>query len=250
MTAVEREAVLAAVRALTWAARYQEARALLPDAGGFALARAELSVHEAYQHGRRVPDDILDTAEAEADDPETRWDAAFLRLRRDYSVHLFDPSPDGRDPDGVVALRRRAEALHDGAPDRRRAGWAAFYRAVILDNLLDERGESPPLLGEALAAGEATGDDYLCFEALRHLGDHAREDGDPAMAREHWERSATHAARAGGVAQVLAQQVLLAQLALDRGETVAAALLAGEVARWAGAIGSTRLADHARGLAR
>jgi hypothetical protein len=79
--------------------------------------------------------------------------------------------------------------------------------------------------------------------ARRCSGRH--DEGDAAHARDCWERSATHAARAGLVPGVLAQQPLLAQLARERGDEAGATAIAEEVRRWAAAIGATRLCDQA-----
>lgn len=253
---VARSAILSAVRALARAARFDEARALLPDLPGYAVARAELVHAEAYLAGKVPPQEVVDAARAEAATPEDRWDADFLGLRRRYAMQLFDAatelgSPEGRDLDEVRALRELAEQLHAAAPDRGRAGFAAFYSAVILTNLLGEQRAGREWLEEALSAGQEGRDDYVCFEALRHLGDHALEvERDQETARQQWELSASYAARAGGVPQVLAQQVLLAELAARRGDGSAAGLLAGEVARWAEVIGAARTAAHAHTLAR
>jgi hypothetical protein len=52
-----------------------------------------------------------------------------------------------------------------------------------------------------------------------------------------WERSAELWARAGNMAGVLAQQLLLAQLAIREGSPSAGTAIAQEVSRWAGAVG-------------
>lgn len=254
---IESDVLFAAVRALTRAARYDEARALLGSHSGpaFALARAEVGLALAY-HGRS-PDGILATLVATAReetraDPVLSWDADFLALRHAYTVEIFDPartlgSPEGRDPAAIAILLRDAAAIHAAAPDTGRRGWAAFYLGLVHGNVHGEFDTGKPFWDEALACARSAGDEYLCFEALRHLGDYALEGaGDPGSARSQWEESAAHAAQVGGVPQVLAQQVLLARLALDRGEAQGARLLAAEVARWAEAIGAVRTAGHAR----
>lgn len=255
------DVVIRSVRALARAARFDEARAL---AGGgddprlaVVLADVELGARYVTGTGGGVSA-ALDAAVSAVSsggvgDEGSAWDVEFLLLRDSYARELFAPgtelaSPEGRDPAHVDALRDRATGLRDGAPDDRRRGWAEFYLGTIHDNLYGAREVAPPHLRAALDAAEATGDDYLSFEALRHLGDHARDDGDTATAREMWERSAWHAARAGGVTQVLAQLLLLALLARDRGDEAGAALLAEEAARWAQAIGAGRLADEARAM--
>jgi tetratricopeptide (TPR) repeat protein len=147
------------------------------------------------------------------------------------------------DPAGHARLGERAVAVRDSAPDDVSRGWAEFYLGLIADNVTGRRAAAPAHYQRALAVAEQ--DDLLMFEALRHLGDHDRDDGDVALARERWERSTWHAARAGSVTGTLAQQLLLAVLARDRGDAAGAALLAGEVHRWADAVGASRLGAHA-----
>src|SRR5690606_7713476 len=129
------------------------------------------------------------------------WAVEFLRVRESYARELFAQGTElaslaGRELGDVDALRERMLGVRDGAPDLRRQGWAEFYLGVIHDNLYGARDVAPSHLHAALEAARTTGDDYLAFEALRHLGDHARDDGDAATAREMWESSAWHAARA------------------------------------------------------
>jgi len=261
-TSLPAAAVTAAARALIRASRFEEAESLLaPTSGspdpGLALARGELAVTRAYQFGLRPDLDPVREARPlidAADDDLARWDLALLEVRLDFIRELFEPGtriadPSGRDPVRMKALRRDAEILRESAPDAGRRGWASFYLGVILDNVYGERDGAPALFAEALADAVASGDDHLAFEALRHLGDHDHDDGDSGRARERWERSTEHAARAGGVTATLSQQLLLAQLARERGEETAALLLATEVARWAGATGATRLRDQAQAFA-
>lgn len=161
------------------------------------------------------------------------WDLAFLRLRHDYLSALREP-----DSPVVTDLRTRCGRLASEADSAVRVGWARLYLGLIADNLAGERDVAPGHYHAALEAG-------LTWEALRHLGDHDRDGGDPESAARRWEQSAESAAREGRVPGTLAQQLLLAVLARDNGDASGAARLAGEVARWAGALGMTRLADQA-----
>ena len=133
-------------------------------------------------------------------------------------------------------LSRRAGDLAESAPEPRSAGWAHMYHGLILDNLTGDRQAAPAHYAVALEAG----DDQLTWEALRHLGDHDRDDGDLGRARERWERATSLAAANGRVGGTLAQQMLLAVLARDTGDEAGAVALAREVSRWTRAIGAVR----------
>jgi len=273
----------AAARALTLAGRFTEATTLLDaagasdpaavsataiptgsvDAGGagrtsgipeLAVLRAEAAVSADYRFGTATAEDALATAEkivAGTGDAEAEWDLAFLQVRHRYFGELFDPaarfgSTEGRDPERITRLRHDAAALGASAPDGLHRGWAEFYLGLIADNVYGERDVAPAHYRTALTASESAGDDLLQFETLRHLGDHDHDDGDTDLARDRWERSAAHAARAGSVHGTLAQQLLLAVLARDRGDEPAAVALATEISRWAAATGATRLHSQAQ----
>ena len=186
-------------------------------------------------------------AEAEA---ALRRRLARLRLQYDYEIALTEPDgtprfgPEGRDPAHLAALARRAEELAAAAaandanePDVAGSGWAAFYRGLIADNLIGDRDDAPRWFARALGAAKRASDDYLAGEALRHLGDHEMEAGDLAAARASWERSAELWAGIGNVTGVLAQQLLLADLAFGEGNLAGGTAIAAEVSRWAGAAG-------------
>jgi hypothetical protein len=245
--------IVTAATALTWAARWDIARRLLecaqsadagdPAARRLVLAAAQAAVHHDFRTaGPRWAPDAIAAAEAVAD-PQDRWQLDFLEVEHDYGRELIGEDgdarfgPDGHDPARLAALARRAEALVPAAPDVASAGWAAFYRGLISDNLIGDRDRAPRWLAQALEAAEQSGDDYLAGEALRHLGDHDEEAGDLEQARLRWERSAELWARAGNMAGVLAQQLLLAQLAISEGKAAAGCAIAQEVSRWAGAVG-------------
>ena len=251
-TTVDTAALLAAAEGLSRAARYDLAAALLDSADpAVAVARAEVAVAADWAVGADTASPYVEAAEhalSAGADPVLRWDLDFIRLRQDYGSQLVDWNfgPAGRDPETMAALRAQGEQVHASAPDQRRRGWAAFYVGLIADNIYGEREVAPKHYAEALAAHEATGDDLLGFEALRHLGDHAHDDGDAALAREQWGRSAELAARAGAVRSTLAQQILIAVLARDAGDEAGAKALATEIARWTGAAGMPR--QHAQAL--
>ncbi|WP_170126022.1 hypothetical protein [Nocardioides speluncae] len=258
---VSRQSLVDAARALLRAARFADALALLDGAASdhpeVALARAEVALTSGYLGGSADVDAELAAAEAAVagcDDPGVTWDAEFLRLRQRYTREIFDAhtvlgSAEGRDPARIGALRRTAEGLRDRAPDVRRRGWAEFYLGTIADNVYGDRAAGPAHLTAALAVGKEAADDLLCFEALRHLGDHAHDEGDAVLALDQWQRSTEYAARAGSITGTLAQQILLAQLARERGDEHGARLLAAEVARWAGAVGADRTRAHAEAFA-
>jgi hypothetical protein len=247
------EEIIAAATALTWAARYNVARRLLDSAVSavdddaaarhLALTAAATAVHHDFRTvGPRWAPEAIAAAEA-VTDTQDRWRLDFLELQHDYGSELIGPDgspaagPEGRDPARAAALARRAETLAASAPDVADAGWAAFYRGMIDDNLTGDREGAPRWLARALDAAEQTGDDYLAGEALRHLGDHDEEAGELARARARWERSTELWARIGNMTGVLAQQLLLAQLAIREGRPAAGTAIAREVSRWAGALG-------------
>jgi len=245
--------IIAAATALSWAARWDIARRLLASvpatglddaaARRLALAGATTAVHHDFRTaGPRWAPAAIAAAEAVAD-PDRRWDLDLLELQHDYGTELIRPDgqpafgPDGHDPARLAELARRAEALMRSAPDAAGAGWAAFYRGLIADNLIGDRDSAPAWFTQALEAAGQADDDYLAGEALRHLGDHDEEAGDLERARARWERSAQLWAGIGNMTGVLAQQLLLAQLAVTEGRAPAGLAIAGEVSRWAGALG-------------
>ena len=258
------DAIIAAATALTWTARYDVARRLLDSsvsaadgdaaARQLALAAAATAVHHDFRTvgPRWAPGAIADAKAVTG--TQDRWRLDFLELQHDYGRELIGPdgSPaagrESRDPARAAALARRAEALAASASDVAAAGWAAFYRGLIDDNLTGDRDGAPRWLAQALDAAEQAGDDYLAGEALRHLGDHDEEAGELAQARARWERSTELWARIGNMTGVLAQQLLLAQLAIREGRPVAGTAIAQEVSRWAGAIGLVLYQKHADAL--
>jgi len=245
--------IIAAATALSWAARWDIARRLLASvpatglddaaARRLALAGATTAVHHDFRTaGPRWAPAAIAATEAIAD-PDHRWDLDLLELQHEYGTELIRPDgqpvfgPDGHDPARLAALADRAETLVRSAPDVAGAGWAAFYRGLIADNLIGDRRGAPAWFTQALEAADRAEDDHLAGEALRHLGDHDDEAGDLERARARWERSAELWARAGNMTGVLAQQLLLAQLAVTEGRAPAGLAIAGEVSRWAGALG-------------
>jgi tetratricopeptide (TPR) repeat protein len=251
-TPVAVDEIIAAATALSWAARWDIARRLLAAVQGIglddaparrlALAAATTAVHHDFRTtGERWAPTAIAAAEAIAD-PGRRWNLDLLELQHDYGSELIRPDgqpafgPDGHDPARLAVLAHRAEELMRSAPDVAGAGWAAFYRGLIADNLIGDRDGAPAWFTQALEAARSQ-DDYLAGEALRHLGDHDEEAGDLERARARWERSAELWARIGNMTGVLAQQLLLAQLAVAEGAVPAGMAIASEVARWAGALG-------------
>ena len=229
--------ILAAALELARAGRWERALRLLDAAGAddprVARTAAEVALESDWFAGTALTAGRLATADRVG---EPSWDLDFLHLRHDYLMRLRS-----RDPQAPTVLVDRASALADRAPDDGRHGWARMYAGLILDNLVGDRAAAPAHYRVALAAG----DDLLSWEALRHLGDHDRDNGDAGSARERWERATALGARAGLVCGTLSQQMLLAVLARDAGDEPGAVRLATEIRRWAGAIGAVRLRDQA-----
>jgi tetratricopeptide (TPR) repeat protein len=256
--------LIAAATALGWAARWDVARRLLASAQTtglddaaarrLALAGAATAVHHDFRTaGPRWAPAAIAAADAVAE-PGRRWNLDLLELQHEYGTELISPDgqarfgPDGHDPARLAALAHRAEALMRSAPDLASAGWAAFYRGLIADNLIGDRAGAPAWFTQALDAAGQAEDDYLAGEALRHLGDHDEETGDLERARARWERSAELWARIGNMTGVLAQQLLLAQLAVTEGRAPAGMAIAREVSRWAGALGLVQYQKQADAL--
>ncbi|MFF7133328.1 hypothetical protein ACFZBZ_13340 [Streptomyces sp. NPDC008196] len=258
-TTVDLDELLAAARALSLAGRWDRAVRLLDattcdssvDRARLALAAAEVALQSDWFGGTDLTGARAEHAEKLSSGAD--HDLAFVRLRHDYfrllrSEGAFRPGPDGKDPEALAGLRRRAHDLHEDAPDEVRRGWAAMYLGLIADNLFAERTVAPAHYEAALRAGERGGDDLLVREALRHLGDHDHDAGDHDRALERWERATALGARAGMVPGVLTQQLLLAVLARDSGDAAGAAVLAREIARWADAIGADPVRAQATGF--
>jgi tetratricopeptide (TPR) repeat protein len=171
------------------------------------------------------------------------YELEFTRLRHDYAEALFGPGsvprfgPDGRDAAVIDDLGARAERLRAAAPDRARGAAATFYAGLIADNLRGDGAAARTAFAAALSAAEQAGDDLTVSEALRHLGYHHGEAGDTEQARQMWERSAELREGAGAVPFALSQQLLLAGLARDTGNPDQARAVAGQVRRWARALG-------------
>jgi hypothetical protein len=255
-------ALLTAITALENAARYDDALALVDatqvaddrDRLTLLMARASVVGRRDYTRGARSSGDHpLEAAQELAarigTGPTVAWDLAMQHLRRQYAGQLVDGiGPGGRDWEVVDAMAAEATRLRDSAPDDGRRGWACMCLGWFADNLRGDRLEAPGHYTEALAAGRAADDALLLFEAQRHLGDHAHDDGDHAGALAAWQQSAAAAARGGHVLGVLAQQVLLAVLARDAGDEPGARALAAETLRWAEQLGATRLAGQVGGF--
>jgi hypothetical protein len=273
MAEIDVRPLTAAARALMLAGRWAQAAGLLEDvteAGPadqavLAVAQAEVATDSDFWCRTDLGSSALERACAAVGgaavagaphDPSLDFDLELLRLKHDYAVVLFGPDggaprfgPQGREAGLIDGLASRAAALRASAPDQERAAAAMFYAGLIEDNLRGDGEAARSAFGCALAAAEEAGDDLTVSEALRHLGYHASEAGDPGQARTMWERSAEQRQRAGAVPYVLSQQLLLAGLARDTGDPDAARTMAIEVGRWAHALGITLLESQAAQIA-
>ncbi|MFG2040342.1 hypothetical protein [Dactylosporangium sp. NPDC048998] len=199
-----------------------------------ALATAEIAVDSGWFTGVGDAAARLSKVDEFGLDPAGRWDLDFAWLRYEYRESFGRPDRN---------VRRRAQLLAETAPDPLRLGWAHMYLGLVADNLFDER-EAAPAHYE-IALHNSAGDDLLRREAQRHLGDHDHDRGDHDAALSRWRDATEAGARAGAVPGTLSQQMLLAVLARDAGDEAGATALAGEVARWATAIGAARTAAQA-----
>jgi tetratricopeptide (TPR) repeat protein len=255
MAEIPAQPLAAAARDLMLAGRWDQATALLSCGSGandaeravLAVAEAEVAVDHDFWCRTDRGSSILARASAAVagapQDPVLAYDLEFLRLRHDYAAELFGPDgvprfgPDGRETAVIDALAARAEGLRAAAPDGARGAAATFYAGLIADNLRGDGAAARTAFAAALSLAEEAGDDLVVSEALRHLGYHHGEAGDTEQARQMWERSAELRQRAGAVPYALSQQLLLAGLARDTGDPDQARAVAGQVRRWARALG-------------
>jgi hypothetical protein len=243
----------AAIRLLdTTTAGDPAARLLLALTAADVADRAGHSTNTAESAARFA--ELEEALAAYPPDSVTAWDIDWLRVRRAYSQSIRHPDgsyrfgPAGRDPGEMTSLVDDATRLRDEAPDDVRRGWASMCLGWTSDNVLADRDAAPAHYRPALDAGRAGGDDVLVFEAQRHLGDHAHDDKHLADARERWQESTTAGMRAGHVGGVLSQELLLAVLHRDEGDEAGARAIAGEVLRWAEALGAVGLARQVEGF--
>lgn len=255
MTEIAAGSLAAAARDLMLAGRWDHATTLLSRVAGandaeravLAVAEAEVAVDQDFWCRTDRGSSVLARASAAvanaSDDPALAYDLEFLRLRHEYAEALFGRDgmprfgPGGRDAAVIDDLAARAERLRAAAPDQGRGAAATFYAGLIADNLRGDRVAARTAFAAALSAAEEAGDDLTVSEALRHLGYHHGEAGDTGRARQMWERSAELRERAGAVPFALSQQLLLAGLARDTGNPDQARAVAGQVRRWARALG-------------
>jgi hypothetical protein len=253
-----------AALALSRAARWPDAFAVLDNAEpmtadgrvALALAAAQVALERDYVTGTRTAAGLIaqaSTLAAGSGNDADRWTVAYMQCNAAYMRTLRTPEggwrfgPAGRDMSELDELRAQAARLLETAPDSVAGGWAEMALGYIADNLYGQRDVAPTHYAAALAAGEAAGDDLLIREALRHLGDHDHDCRDHAVALDRWQRATAAGARAGNVPGTLSQQLLLAVLARDAGDEAGARLLAGEIARWASAVGAVDI--HAQAAA-
>ena len=111
----------------------------------------------------------------------------------------------GRPADGMAAAE---ESLLAAAGDPGLAGWAAFWRGVLAENIGQDRAAAAGLYAQASAAGQ--GDRLLGSYVDRHVGFHLHADGDAEEAVLLLRRSLYARAALGAVPQVAAAQAALA----------------------------------------
>jgi hypothetical protein len=250
--------LLAAARALGQAGQWDLADSLLAACPGddprVLLARADHAVWREFWQDHLADDALAAVAAAQEHGgwADSIWHLNLLTLRRDYLAAVAPADGDirvGADQHSAplrADLTDRAAGLYRTAPGATAQGWAAFWRGAIADNVAGDAAMARACYHEAHAAGAGGIEDELAAEALRHLGSHARREGDHAEARRLWERATALRQRAGAVPGVLSQQLVLARNAADTGDRARAAAIAVEVSRWADSLGLARLAAQAR----
>jgi tetratricopeptide (TPR) repeat protein len=258
---VHAELVLGAAQELIRSGRWELADELLAatrttdqaEQAALALGRARVAVELRQWRGAGDPADAVAAAAghiAALADAAAAFDLELLRMFSDYWAELSagggpQLGPAGRHAGVLAELRDRSGRLAATAPDARRGARAAFYAGLVADNLCAEPDRAREMFTRALELCRPGADDDFAAEALRHLGGCALEAGDLALARQRWERSAELAQRAGWLPLALAQQALIAELAMREGDRAGAMMLGGEVRRWAAALGLGRLAAQA-----
>jgi hypothetical protein len=250
-------AVVAAALALMSAGQFDLGANLLATEPGadpaILLARAELELERDFWLRTNGSDPALAAAAEAAErsgDPALRWEVGLLRLRQDYGrAFLGDGGtfvhPDQHSAELKAAFTERAAAVHGAAPSPGRAGWAAFWRGLVAENIAGDGAGAEGHYAEALATAEATGDGLVASYALRHLSAYV----GPETARAYHLRSRRLRQAAGFVTGVLAEQVELAELEIQAGQGETGQLLASEVHEWASALGIAALAGYAKQLA-
>lgn len=247
------DAVLSAADLLVLAARWDAAIALLRsasvssphEAAVLAVAIASAEVDSGWWRGAPNPEAVAQARAQLDDDPALAWELDLLELRHEYRDCFFGGN---RTAERGAALTASAAALAESAPTPARRGWVMFWLGVITDNVVEDRAAAPAHYEESLALAESAGDDLVASYPLRHLGDHANESGDVALARQLWERSTSLRQEVGFVPGALAQQLLLGTLAQEAGDKETASAIGTEVARWATAIGAINLVGPAEAL--
>ncbi len=247
MTQIALSAVLHSATTLMRTGRWADAADLLEavtpaDPAEFAAIaglQAEVAVDQDFAQVQDTAGPALERFEkalTDSPDETLRWDLALLTFRKTYGTALASLREAGEGDTGKERVGRtlaaQADALRETAPDDARAGHAAFWAGVNVDNLLAQPDAAFACYTSAFELGERSGDKLLISLALRHLGDHAHTAGDLKLARTQWERSTELRQQVGHLLGSLAQQALLAVLLKDEGNPTGAATLATEINRW------------------
>ncbi len=156
-------------RALLRAGLWDHALAALP-AGALAGQAQILADRFWWRLDDPAPAESAVARLAVADPALARFCAAQLA----YTRFLFQASPRSGDPELA------ADGFTAGAEDERIAGWGTFWLGVLADNVQHSPAAAVPHYTEALAWARDQGDLMLESYAVRHLGDHALQAGDPA----------------------------------------------------------------------
>jgi hypothetical protein len=154
-------------RALQRAGRWDDALAVLP--AGAAALRAPILADRFWW---RLDDPAEAEAEAAALIPEDPVLARYCSAQLAYGRMVFAAGTRPGDRDVARDGFARASA------DERLRGWGTFWRGVLADNIDHSPGAAIAAYTPALAWARQNSDVMLESYAVRHLGDHAVENGD------------------------------------------------------------------------
>ena len=162
---MKRDADLA--RVLQRSGYWDHALAVLPTEA--TILRAQILTDRFWW---RLDDPAEAEAEVAALFPQDRVFARFYDAQLAYTRVLFEVNPR---PDDTERAR---DGFAAAAGDARLAGWGAFWPGVLADNVDHAPERAVAAYTHALTWARRHEDWMLESYAVRHLGDHALQDGD------------------------------------------------------------------------